>query len=107
MNDLKAYLKWKKKVKLILYCHTYSEEKKVKLVVIDFTNYAIIWWDKLVLSKKKNHERSIDTQDEMKAIMMKKFIPSHYYWDLYQKLQSLTQNSTSIKNYYKDMEVAI
>jgi hypothetical protein len=46
---------------LILYCHNYSGEKKVKLVVIDFTNYAIIWWDKLVLSKKKNHERSIDT----------------------------------------------
>lgn len=96
-----------KESKLILYCHNYSGEKKVKLVVIDFTNYAIIWWDKLVLSKKKNHEKSIDTQDEMKAIMRRKFIPSHYYWDLYQKLQSLTQNSKSIKNYYKDMEVAI
>ena len=44
-NDLEAYLEWEKKVELIFECHNYSEEKKVKLIVIEFTDYAIIWWD--------------------------------------------------------------
>jgi hypothetical protein len=44
-TDFKAYLEWEKKIKLIFYCHRYSEEKKVKLVVIELTDYAIIWWD--------------------------------------------------------------
>jgi hypothetical protein len=42
-NDPEAYLEWEKKVDLIFECHNYSEEKKVKLAIIEFTDYAIIW----------------------------------------------------------------
>ena len=42
-NDLEAYLEWEKKVELVFNCHNYFEDKKVKLVVVEFTNYAIIW----------------------------------------------------------------
>lgn len=41
-NDLKVYLEWEKKVELIFYCHHYFEVKKVKLVIIEFTDYTII-----------------------------------------------------------------
>lgn len=41
-NNFKAYLEWEKKVMLIFECHNYSKEKKLKLIVIVFTNYAII-----------------------------------------------------------------
>ena len=41
-NNPEVYLEWEKKVELIIECHNYSKEKKVKLVVIKFTNYAII-----------------------------------------------------------------
>ena len=44
-NDPEAYLEWEKRVELIFECHNYSKEKKVKLVVIEFTDYVIIWWD--------------------------------------------------------------
>jgi hypothetical protein len=47
-TDLEAYLKWEKKIELIFYCHNYSEEKKVKLAITEFIDYAIIWWDQLV-----------------------------------------------------------
>jgi hypothetical protein len=42
-TDLEVYLEWEKKIDLVFDCHNYSEEKKVKLAVIEFTNYAIIW----------------------------------------------------------------
>ena len=37
-----AYLEWEKKMELIFDCHNYSEDKKVKLAVIEFTDYAIV-----------------------------------------------------------------
>lgn len=47
----------------------------------------------------------IATWGELKALMRKRFIPSHYYRDLYLKLQSLTQGSKSIEDYYKEMRL--
>ncbi|KAH9668396.1 hypothetical protein KPL70_021399 [Citrus sinensis] len=90
-NYLEAYLEWEKKVELVFDCHNYSEEKKVKLAAVEFTDYAIIWWDQLVLSRRRNLERPINTWEEMKAIMRRRFVPSHYYRELHQRLQSLTQ----------------
>ena len=58
-NDPEAYLEWEKKVELIFDFHNYSEEKKVRLAVIEFTDYAIIWWDQLVSNRRRNHERPI------------------------------------------------
>ena len=106
-NNPKAYLEWEKNVKLIFECHNYFEEKKVKLTIIEFTDYAIIWWDQLVMNRRRNHERPIKTWEEMKASMRRQFVPSHYYRNLYQKLQSLTQGYRSVDDYHKEMEIAM
>ncbi|GKV23267.1 hypothetical protein SLEP1_g33016 [Rubroshorea leprosula] len=50
-NDPDVYLEWEKKVELVFDCHNYSEEKKVKLAAVEFTDYAVVWWDQLVLSR--------------------------------------------------------
>nr|XP_023887116.1 uncharacterized protein LOC111999228 [Quercus suber] len=96
-----------REVEFIFECHNYSEEKKVKLAVIEFTDYAIIWWDQLVMNRRRNYERPIETWEEMKAIMRRRFVPNHYYRDLYQKLQSLTQGYRSVDDYHKEMEIAM
>jgi hypothetical protein len=67
-TNLEAYLEWEKKIELIFYCHNYSEEKKVKLAAIEFTDYAIIWWDQLVTNRRRNHERPIEIWGELKAL---------------------------------------
>ncbi|KAH9780675.1 hypothetical protein KPL71_008169 [Citrus sinensis] len=106
-NDPEVYLEWEKKVELVFDCHNYSEEKNVKLATVEFTDYAIIWWDQLVLSRRRNGERPISTWEEMKAIMRRRFVPSHYYRELHQRLQSLTQGSKSVEDYHKEMEIII
>lgn len=47
-NDPKAYLEWEQKFDRIFSYHNYSKEKKFKLVTLEFTKYASVWWDQLV-----------------------------------------------------------
>lgn len=81
--------KWERKVEHIFDCHEYSKEKTVKIATVDFMNYASIWWDQLVINRRRNGERLIKTWEEIKLVMCKRFIPSHYYRDLQRKLQRL------------------
>ncbi|GKV06986.1 hypothetical protein SLEP1_g18800 [Rubroshorea leprosula] len=86
-NDPDVYLEWENKVELVFDWHNYFEEKKVKLTVVEFTDYAVVWWDQLVLSRRRNREHPINTWEEMKA--------------------GLTQGSKSIEDYLKEMEIAM
>ena len=45
--------------------------------------------------------------EEMKTLMRKRFVLTHYYRELYKNLQSLRQGSRSVADYYKEMEVAM
>uniref|UniRef100_A0A2N9FAG5 Reverse transcriptase n=1 Tax=Fagus sylvatica TaxID=28930 RepID=A0A2N9FAG5_FAGSY len=106
-NDPEVYLEWETKMEMVFDCHNYSEIKKVKLAAIEFTDYAIVWWDQLLINRRRNREPPVDTWEEMKMLMRKRFVPSHYYRGLYQKLQRLNQGSKSVKEHYKEMEVAM
>ncbi|KAJ9177048.1 hypothetical protein P3X46_012302, partial [Hevea brasiliensis] len=102
-----AYLEWERKVDLIFYCHNYSEEKKAKLAVVEFTDYAIVWWDQLLTKRRRNGMRGVETWDEMKQIMRDRFVPQHYYRELHQRLQGLVQGNKSVEEYFKEMEMAM
>uniref|UniRef100_A0A2N9HJT4 Reverse transcriptase domain-containing protein n=1 Tax=Fagus sylvatica TaxID=28930 RepID=A0A2N9HJT4_FAGSY len=106
-NDPEVYLEWETKMEMVFDCHNYSEIKKVKLAAIEFKDYAIVWWDQLLINRRRNREPPVDTWEEMKMLMRKRFVPSHYYRGLYQKLQRLIQGSKSVDEYYKEMEVAM
>ena len=56
-SDPEAYIEWEKKMELVFDCHNYSELKKVKLAAIEFTDYAIVWWDQLCINRRRNAER--------------------------------------------------
>ena len=60
-NDAEAYLEWERKVEIIFACHNYSEEKKVKLAAVEFSSYAAIWWDQLLVSRRRAKERPMET----------------------------------------------
>jgi hypothetical protein len=70
--DPEAYLEWEREVEMIFYIRRYSEKKKIKLVIMEFTDYAMVWWDKLVKDKRRNGEKPVRIWDELKAIMRKK-----------------------------------
>jgi hypothetical protein len=97
--DPEAYLEWETKMEMVFDCHNYSKIKKIKLAAIEFTDYGIVWVDQLLINRRTNREPPVDTWEEMKMLMRKCFVPSHYYKGLYQKLQSNIQGSKSVDEY--------
>ncbi|XP_048229542.1 LOW QUALITY PROTEIN: uncharacterized protein LOC125370017, partial [Ricinus communis] len=106
-NDPDVYLEWERKVELIFECHNYSEEKKVKLAAVEFSDYAIVWWDQFCKERRRYGERPTESWREMKQIIRKRFVPSHYYRELHQRLQTLIQGSMSVEEYHREMEKAM
>ena len=88
---------------MIFDIHRYLEEKKVKLPVVEFTNYAMVWWGRLVVERRRNRERPISTWKELKTIMKKKYVPKHYYRELFNHLQMITQGNKSVEEYHKEL----
>ena len=73
-NDSEAYLEWERNVELVFDGHNYSDNKKVKLAAIGFSNYATVWWDQLVFNMRRNREPVVKTWEEMKRVMHKRFV---------------------------------
>ena len=42
-SEPETYLEWKHRMELVFNCHYYIEVQKVKLVVMEFSNYTITW----------------------------------------------------------------
>ena len=91
---------------MIFDIYRYSEEKKVKLVVVEFTDYVIVWWERLVVERRRNRERPVSTWKELKTIMQKRYVPKHYYRESFNRLQMITHGSKSVE-YQKELEVTM
>ena len=75
--------------------------------MIEFTVYAMIWWDQIVINRMRNGDRPIQSWGEMKVLMRRRFVPNHYYRDLYLKLQGFNQSYKRVDEYHKEMEIAM
>ena len=52
------------------------------------------------------HEH-INTWEEMRQVMRRRFVPSSYQRDLRSRLQMLKQGKRSVDEYYKEMELLL
>ncbi|XP_071909695.1 uncharacterized protein [Coffea arabica] len=106
-SDPDTYLEWESRVELVFDCNDYTDAQKLRLAVVEFTDYAIVWWEQVATSRRRCGDPPITTWTELKRLMKKRFVPSHYHRDLYHKLQTLTQGQCSVEDYYKDMEISM
>ncbi|XP_070034832.1 uncharacterized protein [Nicotiana tomentosiformis] len=82
-KDPDLYLDWERKVEAIFDCHHYSEGTDCKK-------------DKL-----------ITTWADIKKVMRKRFIPSHFQREIQQCLQTLKKGSMYMDKYFKAMDMAM
>ena len=102
-NDPDAYLEWEKKIELVFDCQTYPDYKKLQVAATEFYDYAINWWDQIVTCRRCHREPQVETWEEMKNLMRKRFVPSHFHRELHQKLRRLSQGSKSVEDYFQEM----
>ncbi|XP_056854553.1 uncharacterized protein LOC130504004, partial [Raphanus sativus] len=103
--DPDAYLEWEKKIEIVFNCKNYTNTQRIQLAATEFYDYALSWWDQLVTMRRLNQEYPVETWSEMKSLMRKRFVPSHYHRDLHQRLRKLTQGAKTVEEYYQDMEL--
>ena len=80
----------------------YTEAKKVRAASIEFTGYALIWWNQLCRAGGRP-----ESWNQMKSIMKRRFVPEHFTRTLYTCLQQLRQGKSSVEEYYKEMEILL
>ncbi|CAG7870317.1 unnamed protein product, partial [Brassica rapa] len=100
-----AYLEWETKIERVFDCQHYSETKKVKLAVTEFSGYALHWWDQIVTTRRRTGEPPVASWFELKTLMKKRFVPNHYGREIHQKLRRLTQGTKGVEDYYQEMEI--
>ncbi|KAL4377665.1 hypothetical protein GQ457_02G026180 [Hibiscus cannabinus] len=77
-TDPDAYVAWESKVEHVFECYNYSEQKKVRLAAMEFIDYALLWWDQLLISRRRTGEGP-----------------------------GLRQGSRSVEDYFKEMEMSM
>jgi hypothetical protein len=77
------------------------------LASVEFSGYALTWWNHLQEHQLKLGLRHINTWEEMKRVMKRQFVPSSYQRDLRNRLQLLKQGKKSIDEYFKEMELLL
>ncbi|XP_031101961.1 uncharacterized protein LOC116005863 [Ipomoea triloba] len=97
-RDLDVNLEWERKVDRIFDCHNYSERKKLKMVILEFSDFVSLWWDKEVLDRR-SEDREVRSWREMKVLMRKKWVPASYQRELHQQLQELVQGRMPVAEY--------
>ncbi|CAA7034298.1 unnamed protein product [Microthlaspi erraticum] len=96
-----------KEVRIQFQLHNIIGVNRVKLAVSEFNDYALRWWEQIILAREIGGAFEITTWEEMKRIMRQRFVPGHYQRELHSKLRKLTQGSKSVEEYYQEMEVML
>ncbi|XP_051138119.1 uncharacterized protein LOC127256259 [Andrographis paniculata] len=99
------FLEWKSKVEMMFACHNYSERKKTQLAVVEFKEYALVWWEKIQADIARSGMPPIETWAALTRAMHARFVPPHYRMDLLKKIQFLVQGSKTVEQYYKEKEM--
>ena len=106
-EDADSYLEWKEQCDHIFRVHNLSDQMCVNLASVEFSGYALTWWNQIQENQLVLGRDHINTWAEMKRVMRRRFVPSNYQRDLRNRLQTLRQGSKSVDDFFKEMELLL
>jgi hypothetical protein len=106
-EDADAYLKWVEQCDQIFRVHNLSDQRCVNLASVEFSGYALTWWNQVQENQLELGCDYINTWAELKRVMRRRFVPSSYQCDLRNRLQVLMQGKRTVDEYYKEMELLL
>ncbi|XP_021305548.1 uncharacterized protein LOC110431156 [Sorghum bicolor] len=100
------YFEWETKVEQIFDLYPYPLVKKAMLAAIEFSGYAITWWNQVCTKlRRAGHDRI--TWEDMKREMRRRFVPAYYSRDLHLKLKRLVQGTRTVDEYFQELEMCL
>ncbi|RDX92654.1 hypothetical protein CR513_25184, partial [Mucuna pruriens] len=78
-----------KHVGKICECFDFNKRMKVKLVSLEFSDYALMWWNEVLCDIRRMRRSIVETWVEFKRDLRERFVSSYHARDLYNKLQRL------------------
>ncbi|VFQ77733.1 unnamed protein product [Cuscuta campestris] len=98
------FIEWLETVERVFDYAEVPEDKKVKLVALKFRGYASTWWTNTTTKRKRKDKAAVKTWTKMRALLKKKFIPTHYIRENFARLQHLRQGNQSVEEYNREFE---
>jgi hypothetical protein len=77
------------RIEALWHLHECTDDRKFCLVVSEFDEYAMSWWDNDVTIRRDNNMVPILAWHDMKQEMRHRFVPPSYSRSLYDKLTNL------------------
>jgi hypothetical protein len=77
-----AYFDWEEQCDQIFHIHNLADPKRVNLACVEFSGYALTWWNQLQENQLMLVCEHIGTWEEMKQAIRQKFFHSQYQRDL-------------------------
>jgi len=90
-EDADTYLEWAEQYDQIFRVHNLSDQRRVNLALVEFSGYALTWWNQIQENQLVLGREYINTWEEIKQVMRRLFVPSSYQRDLDNRLQMLKQ----------------
>ncbi|VFQ96419.1 unnamed protein product, partial [Cuscuta campestris] len=103
-DDPDDFIEWLETIERVFDYTEVPEDKKVKLVALKFRGYASTWWTNTTTKRKREGKAAVKTWTKMRALLKKKFIPTHYIRENFARLQHLRQGNWSVEEYNREFE---
>ncbi|VFQ90321.1 unnamed protein product [Cuscuta campestris] len=103
-DDPDDFIEWLETIERVFDYTEVLEDKKVKLVALKLRGYASTWWTNTTTKRKRECKAAVKTWTKMRALLKKKFIPTHYIRDNFARLQNLRQGNQSVEEYNREFE---
>jgi hypothetical protein len=68
-------LEWEEQFNQIFRVHDLSYRRRVNLASVEFSGYALTWWNQIQEIQLVMGRAHIDTWVEMKQVMRRRFVP--------------------------------
>ena len=75
----------------------------MKLASLEFIDYAMQWWHKLVMENGLNKRQPVVSWEDLKECMCARFVPPPYRNDHLLKFQRLHQGHKTVDEYFQDL----
>ncbi|XP_048496345.1 uncharacterized protein LOC125495615 [Beta vulgaris subsp. vulgaris] len=103
-GDVEDLQEWICQFEKLMDYKRFDEHKAFKVAHLKITRYASIWFESLRNKRIRDGDPRIDTWDELKRQLKKRFIPREYLQEQFLKLNQIQQNSKSVAEYTKEFE---